>query len=176
MTQPKIEGTGHGMPRMLYASDGSNWYAILVDSDGHVKTDVKSRAKKRTCYTGYDTVIAAGGSLTVLAATNGRGRVYYSTLRVDGASEKAKHSCIKLTVDGSLETEITLDYLHFGTAFRVTDQTDFGIVTWDDNNRIYCGWAHELPDFDTSLKIEIVNDDPANAITVRYAIFVDWES
>ena len=40
MTQPKIDGVGHGVPRMLYASDGSNWYAILVDSDGHVKVDV----------------------------------------------------------------------------------------------------------------------------------------
>jgi hypothetical protein len=42
MTQPKIDGVGHGIPRMLYASDGSNWYAILVDSDGHVKIDVVS--------------------------------------------------------------------------------------------------------------------------------------
>ena len=42
MTQPKIEGTGHGIPRTLYASDGSNWYAVLVDSDGHVKIDVVS--------------------------------------------------------------------------------------------------------------------------------------
>ena len=40
MTQPKIDGVGHGIPRMLYASDGLNWYAILVDSDGHVKIDV----------------------------------------------------------------------------------------------------------------------------------------
>ena len=44
MTQPKIEGTGHGIPRMLYASDGSNWYAVLVDSDGHVKVDVVTSA------------------------------------------------------------------------------------------------------------------------------------
>jgi len=42
MTQPKIEGTGHGVPRTLFASDGSNWYAVLVDSDGHVKIDVVS--------------------------------------------------------------------------------------------------------------------------------------
>ncbi len=42
MTQPKIDGVGHGVPRMLFASDGSNWYAILVDSDGHVKIDVVS--------------------------------------------------------------------------------------------------------------------------------------
>jgi len=44
MAQPKIEGTGHGIPRMLYASDGSNWYAVLVDSDGHVKIDVVTSA------------------------------------------------------------------------------------------------------------------------------------
>jgi exonuclease VII small subunit len=44
MTQPKIEGVGHGIPRMLFASDGSDWYAILVDSDGHVKVDVVSAA------------------------------------------------------------------------------------------------------------------------------------
>ena len=40
MTQPSIDGTGHGIPRMIYGSDGSKWYAVLVDSDGHVKIDV----------------------------------------------------------------------------------------------------------------------------------------
>ncbi len=44
MTQPSIDGTGHGIPRMLYASDGSKWYAVLVDSDGHVKIDVVTAA------------------------------------------------------------------------------------------------------------------------------------
>ena len=44
MTQPSIDGVGHGVPRMLYASDGSKWYAILVDSDGHVKIDVVTSA------------------------------------------------------------------------------------------------------------------------------------
>ena len=44
MTQPKIDGVGHGIPRMLFASDGSNWYAVQVDSDGHVKVDVISAA------------------------------------------------------------------------------------------------------------------------------------
>ncbi len=42
MTQPTIDGTGHGIPRTIFGSDGSNWYAILVDSDGHVKIDVVS--------------------------------------------------------------------------------------------------------------------------------------
>ena len=44
MTQPSIDGVGHGMPRTIYGSDGTDWYAIQVDSDGHVKIDVVSAA------------------------------------------------------------------------------------------------------------------------------------
>lgn len=34
MTQPKIEGTGHGQPRMAHGSDGSDHYEVYVDSEG----------------------------------------------------------------------------------------------------------------------------------------------
>ncbi len=60
MTQPNIDGTGHGIPRMLYASDGSNWYAVLVDSDGHVKIDVVSTALPTGAATAANQAIIAG--------------------------------------------------------------------------------------------------------------------
>lgn len=44
MAQPKIEGKGHGVPRMVFGSDGEHWYAFLVDSDGHIKVDVVTTA------------------------------------------------------------------------------------------------------------------------------------
>ena len=40
MTQPKIEGTGHGKPVMVFGSDGSDHYEQAVDSDGHPQVDV----------------------------------------------------------------------------------------------------------------------------------------
>ena len=42
MTQPSIDGTGHGVPRMVFGSDGADHYEIAVDSDGHVQVDVKT--------------------------------------------------------------------------------------------------------------------------------------
>jgi len=42
MVQPKIEGTGHGIPRMTYGSDGTDHYEVAVDSDGHVKADIQT--------------------------------------------------------------------------------------------------------------------------------------
>lgn len=37
MAQPTIPGTGVGRPQMPYGSDGSNWYAIRLDSDGKIQ-------------------------------------------------------------------------------------------------------------------------------------------
>ena len=34
MVQPSIEGTGHGKPRMVFGSDGSDHYEVYVDSEG----------------------------------------------------------------------------------------------------------------------------------------------
>lgn len=42
MAQPKIEGGEEGIPRMPFGSDGSDWYAILVDSDGHIHIDIET--------------------------------------------------------------------------------------------------------------------------------------
>lgn len=44
MALPKIDGTGHGIPRMCFFSDGSNWYAALIDSAGHLQIDVVTSA------------------------------------------------------------------------------------------------------------------------------------
>jgi len=44
MTQPKIEGSLEGIPRMFYGCDGTNWYAALIDSDGHLQIDVVTTA------------------------------------------------------------------------------------------------------------------------------------
>uniref|UniRef100_A0A6M3XVP8 Uncharacterized protein n=1 Tax=viral metagenome TaxID=1070528 RepID=A0A6M3XVP8_9ZZZZ len=40
MTQPKIDGTKHGQPRTIFGSDGTDWYALLVDALGHLQVDV----------------------------------------------------------------------------------------------------------------------------------------
>lgn len=42
MAQPKIDGVGHGKPVMPFGSDGTNWYAILVDALGHIQADIVS--------------------------------------------------------------------------------------------------------------------------------------
>lgn len=42
MTQPTIDGVGHGIPRMCFFSDGTKWYAALIDSAGHLQIDVVS--------------------------------------------------------------------------------------------------------------------------------------
>ncbi len=44
MTQPKIEGVGHGKPVMPFGSDGTDWYAFLIDTLGHLQVDVISAA------------------------------------------------------------------------------------------------------------------------------------
>lgn len=42
MAQPEIGGTGKGIPRMFYGSDGSKWIALLVDALGALQVDVSS--------------------------------------------------------------------------------------------------------------------------------------
>lgn len=44
MTQPKIEDVGHGKPVMPFGSDGTDWYAFLIDALGHLQVDVVSAA------------------------------------------------------------------------------------------------------------------------------------
>jgi len=44
MTQPKIEGVGHGIPVMPFFSDGADWIAALIDGDGHLQVDIISSA------------------------------------------------------------------------------------------------------------------------------------
>lgn len=34
MAQPKIDGAGHGIPRMVYGSDGADHYEVYADSEG----------------------------------------------------------------------------------------------------------------------------------------------
>lgn len=42
MTQPTIEGAKHGKPMMCFFSDGTDWYAALIDGSGHLQVDVVS--------------------------------------------------------------------------------------------------------------------------------------
>lgn len=44
MGQLKIDGTGHGKPVMPFGSDGTDWYALLIDALGHLQVDVVSAA------------------------------------------------------------------------------------------------------------------------------------
>ncbi len=56
---------------MLYASDGSNWYAILVDSDGHVKVDALVLATPSTTFT-YAAVTMGVAAAVIKVANSSR--------------------------------------------------------------------------------------------------------
>lgn len=96
MTQPTLEGTGHGKPVTLYASDGSDWYAILVDSDGHVKVDVvttalptgaATAANQATMITALQLIDDLRAALASVATDQLRADVISSALPTDAATQ-----------------------------------------------------------------------------------------
>lgn len=66
MAQPKILGTGEGKARTLFGSDGSDWHAVKVDSDGNLYVNLDDAGGfwhiDNTLF-GYNDVLVEEGSV-----------------------------------------------------------------------------------------------------------------
>jgi len=161
----------------VYVHNGSEWRKLKGNSLGHAFMTVLPVATRIEIYKNWGQTIGAGQSFTLLDTTSGRGRVLHCFLRIDGKASEAEDSELCFFVDGeaSASTKIAVsDIFYYWAGARLVDICPGGVIVWDTTYFDYQIWIHFGPAFESSLKITFTNKDPANSISLRYAIWVEW--
>ena len=118
----------------------------------------------------WDTIVALGATLNILAETAGSGYVTDVMFRAKGAANTARRSEVQVTLDDAQVAEFKLEEMLFLNNGALFGFADIECFVWDDvGDEYFVHWKVEIP-FKSSIKIDVFNGDLANATTMRVMV------